>query len=368
MTKELLRGLDISKLSPRSRATLIRIQDPILDGWKETELAAKLGRTPSWVSERLSELRTEILLQNGGFPPLTDAEDASLRESIRRNGVMLPVLVDEDLNLIDGRNRLRLSHDLGVPCPYWILYDLTTEEKREIAVALNAARRQLTRQQKRKLIEHELMHDGTRSDRRIAAICGVSHTTVGAVRHEITESAQRWRELELPLGDAPPWLTAFLTELRDNPDHLGSMTHAARAVGRTYDTVAYWRDRHPTFAAELARVRATVLDAVIDELEHLALRFATHGIEETSDERFTPIPNDDGYRYVTKKTIKWDIKHIQWLLERLYKQRYALDQAGIPAGNIQFVFQLGDRDTDEIEGEAAETDDQPALPPARQDD
>lgn len=203
-TSKYLDGLDISRLSPKSRATLIRINDPVQDGWKETELASKLGRTPSWVSERLSELRTEILLQNGLFPPLTDAEEAALRDSIRRYGVIAPVMVDEDVELIDGRNRLLITSELALPCPFFILADLTAEEKREIGIAINAARRQLNRQQRRKLIEHELMHDSARSDRRIAAICGVSHPTVAAVRAEITQQVGRWRELELPLGDAPP--------------------------------------------------------------------------------------------------------------------------------------------------------------------
>lgn len=203
-TSKYLDGLDISRLSPKSRATLIRINDPVQDGWKETELASKLGRTPSWVSERLSELRTEILLQNGLFPPLTDAEEAALRDSIRRYGVIAPVMVDEDVELIDGRNRLLITNELSLPCPFFILADLTGEEKREIGIAINAARRQLNRQQRRKLIEHELMHDSARSDRRIAAICGVSGPTVAAVRAEITQQVGRWRELELPLGDAPP--------------------------------------------------------------------------------------------------------------------------------------------------------------------
>lgn len=175
----------------------------MIDGWKETELASKLGRTPSWVSERLSELRTEILLQNGILPPLTDAEYAALRDSIRRQGVLLPVLVDENVELIDGRHRLRITDELNLPCPFWIVTGLTAEEKREIAVVLTASRRQLTRQQRRKLVEHELMHDGERSDRRIAAICGVSHPTVATVRTEIRAAAERWRELELPMNDAP---------------------------------------------------------------------------------------------------------------------------------------------------------------------
>lgn len=194
----LLSKLDMDTLSPRSRAILIRIVQPITEGWKETELAAKLGRTPSWVSERLNELKQEILLQNGVFPPLSDNEFAALRADIEHRGVLMPVLVDEQLRIIDGRHRLLIAEELGINCPYIILDGLTDDERHEISIALNAARRQMNRLQRRKLIEFELMRNPARSDRRIAAICGVHSETVGVVRSEIGEAEEALRATTAP--------------------------------------------------------------------------------------------------------------------------------------------------------------------------
>lgn len=164
----------------------------------------------------------------------------------------------------------------------------------------------------------------------------------------------------------PDWALAFLDELRDNPAHFGAISHAAKAVGHTWHGVAYWRDKNPDFAAELLRTRNDVLEAIIDELEHLALRFAVDGIGETAEERFTPEPDDDGYRYVKKTKLTWDIKHIQWLLERLHRQRYGADPTGLATtGKVQFVFKLGDND--EVAGQV-ETETVPlALPPGQAD-
>lgn len=204
-------------LSPRSRAILIRIVQPMSEGWKETELAERLGRTPSWVSERLSELKQEILLQNGVFPPLSDNEFAALRADIEHRGVLMPVIVDEDLRIIDGRHRLLIAEELGINCPYVIVDDLTEDEKHEVSIALNAARRQMNRLQRRKLIEFELMRDPRRSDRRIGAICGVHNVTVASVRSEIGEAEEALRATLAPAEPEDGEEPALLTNLVSSP-------------------------------------------------------------------------------------------------------------------------------------------------------
>lgn len=170
------------------------------------------------------------------------------------------------------------------------------------------------------------------------------------------------------IDGVPDWTLAFLKELRDNPAHRGSINHAAEAVGRTWEGVSYWRDKSPAFAAELIRIRIDVLDATIDELEHLALTFAIDGFEEITDETFTPTPDAAGNRRSQKKKRTWEIKHIQWLLERLYRQRYGLDPTGIAnAGKVTFVFKLGDNDNAETEADEITTIPPLALPPGQPD-
>lgn len=201
--------IDIKTLSPRSRAIYSTIVEPITEGFKETELAKQLGRTPSWVSERLSELKQEIYLQNGIFPPLSEAEYASLKDSIRVHGVKHPVLLDEELAIIDGRHRIKACIELGITCNHIVVGGLTADEKAELEVCLNAARRHLTRQQKRKLAEYELVRDPARSNRRIAAITSTHPDTVAAIRAEMGEASRRWKEQGLPPPEAPPNPTLF---------------------------------------------------------------------------------------------------------------------------------------------------------------
>lgn len=212
-TTELL--IDIKSLTPRSRAIYSTIVEPITQGWKETELAKQLGRTPSWVSERLNELKQEVYLQNGIFPPLSEADYQALKDSIRVHGVRVPVILDEELRIIDGRHRIKAAIELGLRPLYLLIGGLTDGERAELEIVLNAARRHLTRQQKRKLAEYELVRDPARSNRRIAAICGIHPDTVTAIRSEMVDASLSWRRQGLPAAEAPPIPTLFDEHLDD---------------------------------------------------------------------------------------------------------------------------------------------------------
>lgn len=188
-TKSLTRLLqepDLTRLSPSSKATRILIGEKMTQGHSLTEIAKQLGRPASWVSERLESLRNELLLQAGYFFPLSDQEYEALRDSIERYGIQSPILIGEHIALLDGRHRLLIAEELELPdIPAVFVTGLGADVERDIAIAVNAARRQLTRAQKRTLIETELTRDPARSDRHIGAICGVYHTTVGEARREM---------------------------------------------------------------------------------------------------------------------------------------------------------------------------------------
>jgi hypothetical protein len=170
------------------------------EGYNLSELATKLGRPQSWVSERLQSLRNELLLQTGLLFPLSDSEYASLTLSIERNGVRSPVLIGQHIACVDGRHRLLIAAELGLTdVPAIFLEGLSEETERELSLGLNAARRQLSRAQKRSIVESELMRDPARSDRLIASIAGVDHTTVGDIRREI--EAQLALVVQPALGD-----------------------------------------------------------------------------------------------------------------------------------------------------------------------
>jgi ParB-like chromosome segregation protein Spo0J len=103
-------------------------------------------------------------------------EDA-LRASIERFGVLVPVSVDQDGNILDGHHRKRIAEALKVPYDRLVRVCADDDERREIAHTLNADRRQLTEDQRRAVVL-QIKVDGGHSNRQIAEALGVSEPTV----------------------------------------------------------------------------------------------------------------------------------------------------------------------------------------------
>ncbi len=78
------------------------------------------------------------------LPPLRAEERTELAASITEQGVIYPVIVDEDGTIIDGHHRVMIADSLGIEYPTQVITGLTMHEKRVMAVRLNAARRHLT--------------------------------------------------------------------------------------------------------------------------------------------------------------------------------------------------------------------------------
>lgn len=189
-TTATLDSLDLSLLSPEKQATLQIITASTIQGYTETELAQALGHTPSWVSELVAGMRRELLAQAAKLRPLNASERESLIRSIAAHGVKQPILiaqVDGHAAIIDGWHRYIIALRLGVitTVPWIYLGTLTREQAEELAIALNADRRQLTADQKLEIVDSQLMRHPEYTDRRIARICGVSPTTVGHRRAKL---------------------------------------------------------------------------------------------------------------------------------------------------------------------------------------
>jgi hypothetical protein len=140
------------------------------------------------------------------MPDLTPDQRARLKEAIRQaNGIQVPVEEDEHGNILDGRYRVELWHELraeGVRLPDYprfIRPGLTDAEKRAHARALNLARRQLTREQQWQLIEDQLRETPEQSDNQIAGRLGVDNHTVARRRRHL-EATGEIPKLEKTVG------------------------------------------------------------------------------------------------------------------------------------------------------------------------
>ena len=125
------------------------------------------------------------------LPDLTPWTYDALKESIRRWKVILPVVNDENGDIILGRQRGRACDELGIAdYPVLTLAGLTDDEKRDQTYILNFVRRRLNQQQMRDLIAAELKRTPELSDNWLAQILGTTDKTVAAVRRELIATSE----------------------------------------------------------------------------------------------------------------------------------------------------------------------------------
>ncbi len=82
------------------------------------------------------------------LPDLAPDDLRRLTESIVANGVEVPVIVDENGDILDGHHRQMIADSLGIECPRIVRSGLSEHQKRIYAAEMNLARRQLTDAQK----------------------------------------------------------------------------------------------------------------------------------------------------------------------------------------------------------------------------
>jgi ParB-like chromosome segregation protein Spo0J len=119
-------------------------------------------------------------------------EYEALRESIRKYGVIQPVIVDENGAVIDGYHRVKICEELGIEYPTKVLEGLSEEEKENLSVSLNIKRRHLTKDQKKELAL--ALREQNWTQERIADVMEVDQRTIG-----------RWLESfrQMPKPDQP---------------------------------------------------------------------------------------------------------------------------------------------------------------------
>ena len=146
--------------------------------------------------------------------PLSPEDFAALEADIFERGVMVPIELDEDGNVLDGYHRLLICEKHNITdYPKVIRRGWTEEQKRTHSRRMNLARRQLSRNQKRRLIEDELRETPTSSNRKIGKLLGVDPKTVASARtrlaaggeipHVTTVSGDDGKTYGLPTNSSP---------------------------------------------------------------------------------------------------------------------------------------------------------------------
>src|ERR1035438_5176718 len=83
------------------------------------------------------------------FPPHSTVEFERLKRSIAKDGVLVPVVIDQHKNVIDGHHRIQAWNELrseGVKVPNYtttIRHLVSADEGFDLAVTLNERRRHL---------------------------------------------------------------------------------------------------------------------------------------------------------------------------------------------------------------------------------
>jgi hypothetical protein len=110
------------------------------------------------------------------FQPLDLATFEALKASIKVQGVINPVIVDQDGDIIDGFHRMKACEELGVQCPTKTIRVRDDEDGRDLARQLNAIRRHLSLRERVEVIN--LLRSEGHSLRAIAKVAETSEATV----------------------------------------------------------------------------------------------------------------------------------------------------------------------------------------------
>ncbi len=126
------------------------------------------------------------------FPALAPARHCALKASIAEDGQHVPVIADQDGNILDGFERDDICRELGIPCATEVRRFSTEAEKYQLILAVNSQRRpRLTSKQNEKVIAAYLRADPEMADNHLAeSIGGVSKNTVAKIRRGLEDAGE----------------------------------------------------------------------------------------------------------------------------------------------------------------------------------
>jgi len=122
------------------------------------------------------------------FDILPPAVEDALRESIREFGVIVPVVVDQHGQILDGHHRKRIADELGVDVAWSTIAVENEEHGKRIALDLNTNRRQVSRKERLRMVKH--LSEAGHTTRAIAEAVGASKSQVDRDEAELSRAGQ----------------------------------------------------------------------------------------------------------------------------------------------------------------------------------
>ena len=237
------------------------------------------------------------------FPDLMPEKFAALKAEIAERGVIVPVVIDAETGeVIDGHHRLRAVEQLRsegakvAPYPREVRAFVDDEERTTVALALNLARRHMTREQRGELVA--TLRGRGWSVRRIASVTGIPSSTVGddlsIVRDRTISEPAR---IDRKGGGTYPARRPSIMVSSDRDQHRAES--ALRALGETAPSRSLDLKGAEAKAREarLARMRSTDVPERIDgpryELRLGDLREAWADLPDRSVDAFVTDPPYD---------------------------------------------------------------------------
>lgn len=197
------------------------------------------------------------------FDALSADEFAALKASIAQDGILVPIEMDENGNILDGHHRLRAWNELrgeGVRVgdyPRIIRAGMSEEEKRNHVRKLNLLRRHLGKAQLEEQMR-QMRADGA-GYQAIADAAGVS---IGQA-HEVARGIQLFKNEKLPGKDGKQYPPSY--QKREHP--ISIFANSAHDERRARDAVPHITDNADnvlsTTGAVQAAARSTTHDPVI---------------------------------------------------------------------------------------------------------
>lgn len=126
-------------------------------------------------------MNTAVAIQP--FASLDADTENALRESIKKFGVVVPIVVDRSGRIIDGHHRARLAKELNITCPQVARSVRDDDDANALAYSLNADRRHMTRDDRLEVVAH--LREQGYSLRAIAGAVGVS---LGQVQRDMAKT------------------------------------------------------------------------------------------------------------------------------------------------------------------------------------